>query len=214
MDFRSQKVCVAPCRTDRRTRRSTLTPFALYALLFAFVLSAAPAEDGWIRMFDGKTLNGWKVNEYFAAWSVENGEIVGRGEVSHLFYIKEVCTNCEFKAEVKINKGGNSGMFFRAQFGRGWLTGYEAQVDNGHPGRRTGSLYKISDIAEQLVPDDTWFAMHIIARGNHIVIKVNDRVVVDVVEKENRHAKGYLALQQHDPGGVVCFRNVVMKHLP
>ena len=71
-------------------------------------------------MFDGKTLEGWKTADNPASWSVKNGEIVGDGEHSHLFYMLHECENCEFKAEVKINHGGNSGMYFRTKFGPGF----------------------------------------------------------------------------------------------
>ncbi|MEK7406773.1 MAG: DUF1080 domain-containing protein [Acidobacteriota bacterium] len=176
---------------------------------------AAQQPGPWKQMFDGKTLKGWKASERAENWKVEDGAIVGRGERSHLFYMEEECANCEFKAEVKINKGGNSGMYFRAEFGPGWPKGYEAQVNNSHGDwRRTGSLYGIKDVKEQLIPDDTWWTQHIIADGNHITIKVNDKVVVDYVDEKNTFAKGHLALQQHDPGSVVQYRNLQMRRLP
>lgn len=190
-------------------------------LMLAFLLAAAAgwaAEEpggGWIKMFDGKTLNGWKANENPENWTVEDGTITGHGNRSHLFYMEKECENCEFKAEVKINKGGNSGMYFRAKFAPGWPAGYEAQVNNSHTDwRRTGSLYGISDVKEQLIPDDTWWTQDIVVQGNHIIIKVNDKVVVDYVDEKNRFQKGSLALQQHDPGSVVHYRNLMMRELP
>jgi hypothetical protein len=170
------------------------------------------AEGGWIKMFDGKTLEGWKASEKPENWKVENGAIVGRGERSHLFYMKQECVDCEFKAEVKLNKGGNSGMYFRAQFMEGWPNGYEAQVNNSHKDPvRTGSLYNLVKIYDQLVPDDTWWTQHIIVKGNHIIIKVNDKEVVNYTDEKKLHTKGYLALQQHDPGSVVQYRNLMMR---
>lgn len=190
----------------------------LIMLAFGFSLSPAALwsqEEGWKRIFDGKTLKGWKANENPESWTVEDGAIVGRGQRSHLFYMEEECENCEFKATVKLNKGGNSGMYFRAQFEPGWPKGYEAQVNNSSKDwRRTGSLYGIVDVKEQLVPDDTWWTQHIIADGNHIIIKVNDKVVVDYVDAQNRYTKGYLALQQHDPGSVVYYKDIMMRKLP
>lgn len=185
-------------------------------VLLSAVLIAAPAlaQEDWIVMFNGKNLDGWKANERPENWTVEDGAIVGRGERSHLFYMKEQCEDCEFVAEVKINDKGNSGMYFRAEFGPGWPKGYEAQVNSTHTDwKRTGSLYNFVNIKEQLVPPDTWFTQHIIARGNHIIIKVNDKVVVDFVDEKNTYQKGYLALQQHDPGSVVRYRNLRMRHL-
>ena len=35
------------------------------------------AEEGWVPLFDGKTLDGWKVNGGFAKYTVEDGAIVG-----------------------------------------------------------------------------------------------------------------------------------------
>jgi len=187
---------------------------ALAGLLAAACLPAAD-DGGWISMFDGQTLNGWKAGDNPESWSVKNGEIVGDGERSHLFYMLHECRNCEFKAEVKINHGGNSGMYFRAAFGPDWPKGYEAQVNNTHSDwRRTGSLYRFSDIKEQLIPDDTWWTQDVIANGNHIIIKVNDKVVVDYVDEKNTYQEGHLALQQHNKGSVVEFRNLTMRVLP
>ena len=174
-----------------------------------------PKGKGWVSMFDGKTLNGWKANENDSSWSVKDGSIVGDGERSHLFWTVRQCTNCEFFAEVKLNHGGNSGMYFRAKMEKGWPPGYEAQVNNTHPDwRRTGSLYGIQDVKEQLVPDDTWWTQHVIADGNHIIIYVNDKKVVDYVDDKNRFTEGYCALQQHNKGSVVMFRNLYFKPLP
>ena len=113
-------------------------------------LFAADEGAGWIAMFDGKTLDGWKAGDNPGSWSAKDGKIVGDGERSHLFYMQHECGNCEFKAEVKINHGGNSGMYFRAKFGPEFPAGYEAQVNNTHADwRRTGSLYRFADIKER-----------------------------------------------------------------
>ena len=193
---------------------NTVQPITTLILLAVFAL-ASPADEGWIVMFDGKSLAGWKAAERPENWSVEDGMIVGRGERSHLFYMTEQCRDCEFKAEVKINDGGNSGMYFRAGFEPGWPKGYEAQVNSTHTDpRRTGSLWDIDDIKEQLVPPDTWWRQHIIVKGNRIIIKVNDTVVVDYTDEENRYTEGHLAIQQHDPGSVVHYKNLMMRPLP
>lgn len=184
-------------------------------MTLALAAFAADKPGEWKKIFDGKTLTGWKAAERPEAWTVENGAIVGRGTRSHLFYMDDECENCEFKSEVKLNNGGNSGMYFRAKFMPSWPDGYEAQVNNSHRDpKRTGSLYNIKDVMEQLVPDDTWWTQHIIADGNHIIIKVNDKVVVDQVDEKNRFTKGHLAVQQHHEGSVVMYRNIMMRKLP
>jgi hypothetical protein len=186
-------------------------------LVAAGAFAAADDSDGggWISMFDGKTLQGWKAADNPESWSAKDGMIVGDGERSHLFYMLHECENCEFKAEVRINHGGNSGMYFRAKFEPEWPHGYEAQVNNTHEDwRRTGSLYGFFDIKEQLIPDNTWWTQQVIANGNHIIIKVNGKVVVDYIDAKNTYQKGLLALQQHNKGSVVEFRNLMMRPLP
>jgi hypothetical protein len=193
-------------------KRWTLVLTAACVVLAA---DSSPKPGKWISMFDGKTLNGWEANENPESWSVRNGAIVGDGEVSHLFWKKYECENCEFEADVRLNKGGNSGMYFRAEFGKGWPKGYEAQVNNSHRDpKRTGSLYNFVDVKEQLVPDDTWWKQNIVVDGNHIVIRVNGKVVVDYVDTKNTYQKGWLALQQHNKGSVVEYRNLRMRALP
>ncbi len=174
-----------------------------------------PKPGHWFSMFDGKTLDGWKANERDDVWTAKGGAIVGDGERSHLFYMKHECVNCEFRAEVRLNHGGNSGMYFRAAFGEGWPKGYEAQVNNTHKDPvRTGSLYNFAPVKVQLVEDNTWWMQHIIVRGNHIIIKVNGKKVVDFIDEKNSFMKGYLALQQHNKGSVVEYRKLEMKILP
>jgi hypothetical protein len=172
-----------------------------------------PGADGWTKLFDGKTLSGWTTVGK-NRWEVKDGVVVGSGPVSHLFS-PNTYTNLEFKSEVKLNHSGNSGMYIRTAIGPGFPKGYEAQVENTSPDpQRTGSLYGFHKVAEQLVPDDTWWTQHVIAVGNHIIIKVNDKIVTDFIDEKNTYTSGHLALQQHNDGSVVEFRNSVVKRLP
>jgi hypothetical protein len=183
-------------------------------ILTAAALSAS-AADVWKPLFDGMTLDGWQANEKPESWTAKDGTITGDGPASHLFYMREKCVNCEFKAEVRINHGGNSGMYFRTAFGPGFPKGYEAQVDNTHSDPvRTGSLYNFVKVFEQLIPDDTWWTQHIIVEGNHIQIFVNDKQTVDFIDEKNTYTSGHLALQQHNAGSVVQFKDLMMKVLP
>jgi 3-keto-disaccharide hydrolase len=192
--------------------RTTAQLFAFISLLITPAITFTQESDGWIRMFDGKTLNGWKANENPESWSVRGGSITGDGEKSHLFWMMRECRNCEFKADVKISNGGNSGMYFRTAFGPGFPKGYEAQVNSTHQDPvRTGSLYNFAPVYQQLVPPDAWFSQRIIAVGNHIIIEVNGKKVVDYVDAKNTYSAGYLALQQHNKGSVVQFNNLMMK---
>jgi hypothetical protein len=178
----------------------------------------ADNADGWTRIFDGKTLDGWKISDN-GQWKVENGEIVGTGPVSHLFSPRGDYKNLEFRAKVKINEGGNSGMYFRAEYGAGWPVGYEAQVNSTHTDPvRTGSLYNLAPLKTQLIPADAWFVQQVTCRdepaGVHITIRVNGIVVNDFIDKDRKHASGHVAFQQHNEGSVVHFKDVEVRELP
>jgi hypothetical protein len=182
----------------------------------------AKGGKGWVKLFNGKDLTGWKTHPSNPGnWKVEDGAIVGRGiKTSHLFSERGDYENFHFKIEAKISDKGNSGQYFRTQFGPGFPKGYEAQINSTHTDpKRTGSLYNFVNVKEMLVPPDTWFTQEVIANGNHIIIKVNDKTVVDYVDKKNTFTKGHFAIQQHPPApnspeSVITVRSVEVKELP
>ena len=194
----------------------TLIPAALLCGVALFALAAAPADtDGWISMFDGKTLNGWKANERPESLDGSRRRHHGRRRSQ-----PPVLDGARVR-ELRVQGGPEDRsprqlrMYFRTAFGPGFPKGYEAQVNSSHTDPvRTGSLYNFVKVLDTLIPDDTWGTQHIIADGNHIIIKVNDKVTVDYIEATNRYTKGYLALQQHNKGSVVQYRNLMFRPLP
>ena len=205
--------------------------FALAYVLLISSGSAPKKADEWISLFDGKTLNGWKVGKNASTFSIENGMIVAHGETAHLFYVGDFKNhnfkNFDFKAKVMTEPGSNSGIYFHTEYQEeGWpAKGYEVQVNNSHTDwRRTGSLYAVADIKEKLVNDNEWFTEEIIVQGKRVIIKVNDKVTVDYTEPENAQrtkdqagriiSNGTFALQGHDPKSKVYFKEIVVKELP
>ena len=55
------------------------------ALSFAAV-AVADEKGGWIPLFDGKSLDGWKANDKPGTFALKDGLLIVRGERSHLFY--------------------------------------------------------------------------------------------------------------------------------
>src|SRR5690242_14693067 len=82
----------------------------------AFLAAAARAEEGWVSLFNGKDLTGWKANENADDWEVKDGAIHGHGPVSHLYYMEKEFSNFQYKADVKLEPGSNSGMYFRTNY--------------------------------------------------------------------------------------------------
>jgi hypothetical protein len=187
-------------------------------------------SGGWISLFDGKSLNGWKVGDNASTFSVKDGAIIANGPFAHLFYVGDVKNhdfkNFEFKADVMTTPGSNSGLYFHTAYqDSSWpVKGYEVQVNNSHTDwRRTGSLYAIQDVKETYVKDNEWYTESIIVKDKHVTVKINDKTVVDYVEPENvkREAgmeqrvlsSGTFAIQGHDPKSKVYFKNIVVKPL-
>ena len=68
---------------------------------------------------------------------------------------------------MKINDGGNSGVYFRASREPGFADGYEAQVDSTHKDPiRTGSIYGLCHVYQQHVKPDTWFTYELEVRDD------------------------------------------------
>ena len=183
---------------------------------------SASQSDGWVPLFDGRTLQGWRASENPATFRVENGEIVVHGPRAHLFYDGPVMNHdfedFELRADVLTKPGANSGIFIRTEFQEtGWPSkGYEVQVNNSQSDwRRTGSLYAVRDVREA-GKDNEWFTMHVTVRDRRVQIRVNDRETVDYTEPADsatRLTGGTIALQGHDPASEVHYRNIMIRPL-
>ena len=185
----------------------------------------------WISLFNGKDLEGWKAGVNASTFSVEDGTIKVAGERSHLFYVGNVenhnFKNFEFKAKVMTKPGANSGIYIHTRYQEdGWPTyGYEVQVNNSQSDwKRTGSLYNIVDVKENYATDNEWYTEYVKVEGKRIIIKINDIVVVDYTEPEKPFREGEgvyrvisagtFALQGHDPGSVVFYKDIMVRPLP
>jgi hypothetical protein len=219
---------------NRRLALVAACMLALWAPLAAAQTAAEKPtadDEGFISLFDGKSLEGWKINENPESAKVEDGVLViGGGPTAHLFYVGPVndheFKNFELKIDVNTQPKANSGIYFHTKFQEsGWpAAGYEVQVNNSQEDwRRTGSLYAIKDVRETPAKDNEWFEYHIIVKGKQITLKVNGETVNEYTEPETPEpprgmegrviSSGTFALQAHDPGSVVRYRNIRVKPL-
>ena len=177
------------------------------------------ADDApWVSLFDGQSLEGWeKVGNEASVWEVKEGVLCGSGPASMLVCTKGPYKNFRYRAEIKINDGGNSGMYFRTTPKPGFTDGYEAQIDSTHRDPiRTGSLYGMCHVYQQLVKPDTWFTYELEVRDDVWRGRENTRIKVTVDENELYEyldfgitfKEGHFAFQQHDPGSRVEIRKV------
>jgi hypothetical protein len=197
---------------------------ALVAAAIAGMVHPPAQAEEWVSLFDGQTLSGWTAKGRPGSnWEVKDGAIVGTGEASML-YSPKTYKNFKYRAELKINDGGNSGVYFRCPAQNGEFSeGYEAQVDSTHRDPiRTGSLYTFVHIYDTLVPPDTWFTYELEVttrpyRGStipHIKVTVNGKLLYQFLDHGNSWKEGYFAFQQHDPGSRVEIRKVEVMELP
>ena len=192
---------------------------------------AATADDGWVELFNGKDLIGWKVSENPDTFSVADGEIVVIGPRAHAFYTGDVggadFKDFELKLEILTKPNANSGVFFHTEYQEeGWpKKGYEVQVNQTHKDRiKTGSIYAVQNVMDKsAAKDNEWFTLHFIVKGKRVVAMVDGAVVNDYTEPDDvsppadrqgrRLSSGTIALQGHDPGSEVHYRSVKIKLL-
>ena len=212
----------------------------LSALATLALGAAACAADGWITMFNGKDLTGWKSNtatenQPADVFSVKDGELVVSGGRAHLFYVgedgKASFKNFVFKAKVKTTPGSNSGIYFHTRYeDKGWPgAGYECQVNATHSDRKkTGGLYAVADVMDNAPnKDGEWFDYAIKVDGSHITVMINGKVTADWKQPADwdpaknlpgmpgrKLGEGTIALQGHDPKSVVHYQDLSIKPLP
>lgn len=105
-------------------------------------------KEGFIKIFDGKSLKNWEGDSTY--WRVENGAIVG--EVTSATLLKRNSfliwrggcpDNFELKVEYRISGKGNSGINYRSEDVKGnpyALKGYQADIDGQN--QYTGQNYE------------------------------------------------------------------------
>lgn len=193
----------------------------------------APDKDGFYQLFDGKTLDGWKVGKNPETFKVEDGMIVVNGKgPAHLFYEGPVnnhdLKNFHLKAEVKTFPHANSGIYFHTQFQEeGWPNkGFEAQVNATHSDRKkTGGLYNVKDVMDNAPQKDgEWFTYEVIVEGKKVTLKIDGKTTTEWEQPDGWKGPdgmpgrvldhGTIALQGHDPGSKVLYKSVAIKPLP
>ena len=215
---------------------SAITRRAFVGAMTAIGLSAA--DDGWVDLFDGRSLEGWRPSENKSSWKVVEGQLVAEGPRSHLFYTGPIhgadFRNFELEVEVFTRPACNSGVYFHTAYQERDFPykGFEIQINNTATGegtyrerKKTGSLYGLRNVYKQFMPDDQWFKIRAAVRGKNVQIRLNGMLVVDYAEpvppvipdgpeKGRFLDHGAFALQCHNDGSHARFRSVRVRPLP
>jgi len=212
--------------------------------VLALVLSlgaVAAEEDGWAKLFDGKTLDGWIQKNGIATYRVEDGTIVGKtapGSPNSFLCTEKDYGDFELEFEVKLfDNELNSGVQIRsltkepegdAKFGR--VNGPQIEIEaSGENGGESGYIYAEAcggwmtpddkRIPKKIFKDGEWNKYRIVATGARIQTWINGEAVEDLIDEARfeSHPKGFIGLQVHGVGDKVPFqgawRNIRIKVL-
>lgn len=199
------------------------------ALVLGLAAAALAGEDGWVSLFDGKTLKGWTQKNGTAPYRVEDGMIVGRtakGSPNSFLCSDKDYGDFELEFDVKMDDGLNSGMQLRSR-GRakteatgkgvnnsvGRVFGPQVEIaSSGEKGSLSGYIYgeamgdwrtpKDRLVAHKHFKNDEWNHFRVLARGPRIQTWINGALIDDLTDEAiyKTHPKGYLGLQVHGIG--------------
>ena len=195
----------------------------------------AAEDDGWVKLFDGKTLNGWEQRNGTATYKVEDGAVVGRtaeGSPNSFLCTTKDYGDFELEFEVKVDDGLNSGVQIRSKTAgdrRGRVNGPQVEIETGRAeagyiyGEATGLGWLTPE--SELIPHEhlksgQWNKYRVVARGPRIQTWINGEPIADLTHEQiyETHPKGFIGLQVHSiPKGAgpyeVRWRNIRLREL-
>ncbi len=217
--------------------------YVIAALLLSTNLSAAAetpaaglgkkeARQGFVSLFDGKSLTGWQGS--LKGYAVEDGVLVCMEKGGGQLYTKKEYADFIFRFEFKLEPGGNNGVGIRTPMGvNAAYHGMEIQIlDDGHekyrgwlkPYQYHGSIYGVVPAKRgHLKKTGQWNAEEIMCQGSKVRVTLNGKVIVDAdlskIKKTMdgrehpglHNKKGYIGFLGH--GARIEFRNIHIKEL-
>lgn len=208
---------------------------ALLTTLSASALAAQQAETGFKPLFDGSTLNGWKlVHGRGRGYVVENGVIVCPEDGGGNLFTDREYSDFVLRLDWRLWEGGNNGIGIRAPLeGDAAYVGMEIQVLDDEspkykgrlkPTQYTGSIYDVFPARTGFVKrEGAWNSYEITAYGPRIHIVLNgetsldadlSRVADEAVLRRHpglRRRSGHIGFLGH--GTRVEFRNIRVREM-
>ncbi len=215
----------------------------LFALFLSLMLMSSltlstpqpDSEKGFVSLFDGKTLNGWKlIKGHGPGYVIKDNTIVCPADGGGNLYTEKEYANFAFRFEFKVEPGGNNGVGIRAPLeGDAAYQGMEIQIlDDQHEKykgkikseQHHGSVYDVIPARTGfLKPAGEWNSEEIMMNGSRIRVTLNDVIILDadletvrepeVLKKHPglRNKTGHIGFLGH--GSLVEFRNIRIKTL-
>ncbi len=211
------------------TRREWMAALAVPALLHG-------DEQGFVPLFDGKTLNGWiLVHGKGRGYVVEDGAIVCPADGGGNLFTEKEYADFVLRLEWRLWEGGNNGIGIRAPLeGDAAYAGMEIQILDDEapvyqrmrlkPAQYTGSVYDVVPARRGFVRrNGVWNEMEIRAVGRRVQVTLNGELITDahlddvkdpeVLKKHPglQRRSGHIGLLGH--GTRVEFRNLRVRVL-
>ena len=195
------------------TRWSAAAAAALVAALaFASQPAAAQSKDGWITLFDGKSMDHFSpIGD--ANWRIEDGVLVA-DKASKISYLvsKQEYADFQIRAEFWVSDNANSGIFIRCTNPNevGSKNAYEVNIFDTRPDPSygTGAIVDVAKVTSPIKAGGKWNTYEITAKGSTFDVTLNGVKTV-VGGSDAKFPKGRIALQYGQ--GVVKFRKVEIR---
>ena len=206
---------------------------ALICLALASPILGAGSEEGFVSLFDGKTLDGWQGGK--DGYEIVEGAIVCKEKGGGNLYTAKEYADFHLKFEFKLTPGANNGIGIRTPLqGDPAYVGMEIQVlddsSDKYKGLKEyqhhGSVYGVVPAKTgHLKPVGEWNSEEIILQGKQIKVILNGETIVDAdlekastpktIDGQNhpglKRDKGYIGFCGH--GAHVEYRNLRLKEL-
>ncbi len=187
-----------------------------FSILCLFTFSGLMAQnDGWVNLFNGKDLTGWKQLNGEAKYTVENGVIVGTTVLNtpnSFICTEKNYSDFIFEVDLLVEPDMNSGIQFRSEsksdYNNGRVHGYQCEVDPSarawsggiYDEARRGWLYtlELNTDAKSALKMGEWNRYRIECIGNSIKTWINGVACSHVID--DMTPTGFIALQVHGIG--------------
>ena len=176
-----------------------------------FPSSASGQEAGWTTLFDGSSLDGWRVLGD-ANWELAD-DAVSADSGSGYLVTESSYGDFELTLEFWVDEPANSGVFIRCSDpdNIGAANSYEVNIYDTRADQtyRTGGIVNVAAPTSVINTGGQWNSYEITAQGSRLVVILNGTQVVDATH--DQFVGGPIALQYG--AGIVRFRNVQIRPL-
>jgi hypothetical protein len=195
-------------------------------ITITLLTACSPARKQGVNVPDGQ-------QSLTKSWDLQNasrsGQLITLENSQSRIISKVSLKNFMLKMHVKTRAGGEGFIQFHTpKNGDDLLQGYRVIINNsdyrkGNP-QKTGSLSLIRNNFVRNAVEDTWFDLEVSVKANHILVRVNNKLISDYIEPEKPHripglermvlSGGYIIIQKSNNGGSIQADQISIETLP